>query len=712
MVYSWQKDLLGIPKEQILLHLYNAIINSSDNVHIDKRPSLEDAKKIVVYAMKKKKGIVSDFLDEKINVNFSGKEFDFSNFEKEYGPFVLHEAITNCQISGIEQNNYLNNLEQEVQGFNMCGKYIKYYNAKDPIYNGIYFVCGYDEDAVSNKKIDIENIVKTQYGTKSLRLDIHAEKLTEGAPYAIHQKIVHYCLNASTIRTLGNKFQLKNRINACSTWFVKNVTMLCRNAISKKLSNVDKLINKNALENFFPEQAKDELKTKGEGNPLDYIMHTNPERISIFRKNMVTMEDLVKKTFNLTSAKFVKPKDKYKNSNFVPVNKLIYETGCVCGITVPNSISSRLQNIMINECPEILFSQVSSNNNTTTFLYDSKYQPKLQQCYLIASKPHIFNREFQFEDLTSQYNNICIRGIHKNDLDKVFEEADKIGLKACVNIDTYYYAHSCSAKDFSDGNFIYPVAFPENHEKPFKDITNKLGIDVCYEPKMNEEKIHCLTSFYPTLDTIDDFKKWLSKHPEMLYYQSKAIATELTGLAARTGYGSPEKNSFSSVCMVLDGYYKDEIEFNVMKLKNPEYFKYSIDDIRKIGAEDVKQGKSTGLGTSSFGCTTSDFKRLFETTQYYNIPMCINEQKLLYNKIDDRSDITNRIYTLTFPSTYFSQINSFLEQLSKADSKHRLLPYDDLEKYNCNFSPVTSDQATMDKMGEECFRKALEENDR
>lgn len=711
MTYSWQKDLLFVPKEQILLHLYNAIISTTEDVHIDKRPTLDDAKKAVVYAIKKNNGIVSEFMGEKINVDFSKKEFDFSNFEKIYGPFTLHEAITNCQITGIERNNYLNKLEQEAASFNMYGKYIKYFNAKDPIYDGIYFVCGYDKDTILNKNLDIEKIVKTQFGKNNLRLDVHAEKLTGGSPYAVHQKIVHYCLNASTVRALCNKHDLTNRLDVCSTWFVKNISMLCRNASNDKLSPMDRMSNQSALMHFFPDQAKEELATKGEGNPLDYIMHTNPERISLFKKNMVSLEEMVKKTFDLPSVKFVKPKNKFENTNFVPVNKLIYTVDCVSAVSIPSSMAHRFQDILINECPEILFSQTTSSN-TTTFLYDAKYQTKLQQAYLIASNPEIFDRKFQFEDLSNQYTDICIRGIHRNDLNALFEEADKAGLKVCVNTDTYYYAHSCTAEEFSSANFIYPVAFPNNQANAFKSITDKLGIDVCYEPKVNEEKTHSLITFFPSLNTIDEFKKWLSKHPEMLYYQSKPVAAELTGSAAKTGYGSPENNRFSSICMVLDGYYKDEIGYNLLKLKHPEYFTYSIDDIRRIGAEEVKQGISKGLGTSSFGCTTADFERIFETAEHYNIPICINGEKLLYNKIDDRSDITDRSYTLTFPTSHSTEINSLLEQLSYLDSRDTLLSPDDLKKYNHNISPISVDAETIAKVGQEGLKRAMEEADR
>ena len=683
MVYAWQRDLLCVPREQLLLHLYNAIIDSTEGIHIDKRPTIEDAKRAITRASNTSNGKVIEFMGEEINVDFSNKKFDFTEFKKQYGPFVLREAITNSQISGMEMNSYLNNLEREAAMFNIQGKYIKYFNAKDPIYNGIYFVCGYDIDTITDKYLDIEKIVKTQSDGNRTRLDIHAEKLTGGSPYSVHQNVVHYCLGASTIRTLGNKYGIKSRINICSNAFINNIVMLCRNINNIKLPATSRMDNQIALNNFFPAQAEEELETKGEGLENEYIMHTNPERLPFFKKNMVSLDEIIKRTFDLKSAKIVKPKNKYKNTNFIPIKKLIFKTSNLLAVSIPNSSAHRLQEILLNECPEIYFSQATSPD-TTTFIYDAVYQTKLQHAYILAVKPQLFNREFQFDDLTNQYNEICTRGIHLNDIDKLFTEADKAGLKMCVNMDRYHYAHSCNAEDFSKANFIYPISFPNSQADKIQSITDKLGIQVVCEPKMNKEKVHGLMAVYANIESIKETKKWLSQHPEILYYQSKPVAAMLTGLAAETGFGSPEKNRFSSICLVFDSYYQNEIKHMLFRTRNPEFFKYSLSDIRAIGAEDVKQGKARGLGTSSFGCPNSDIDRLFDNTQYYNIPICISDEKLFYNMYDARSGMSDCSYTITFPSSYIEEMNSLLDQFSIIDMKDRLVSLNDFKKYNYN----------------------------
>ena len=265
MTYSWYKDLLGIPKEQILLYLYEIAIMSPNEVHIDKRPTLSDAKSAIVNALQNNNGKITEFLDEKINVDFSDKEFDFSEFEKQYGIKAVAELISKCQINGIERNNYLNNLIEEASIFNIYGQYIEYFDAKDPLYNGIYFVCGYDKDKILNKKIDIEEIVKTQNERGCSRMDIHAEKLIGGSPFAIHQQIVHYCLNASTIRTLTNKHQLSDKITTCSNQFINNIGMLCRQINDSNLSPAHKQQLSLTLQDFFRNQGEIEIQYKGKG---------------------------------------------------------------------------------------------------------------------------------------------------------------------------------------------------------------------------------------------------------------------------------------------------------------------------------------------------------------------------------------------------------------------------------------------------------------
>jgi hypothetical protein len=278
---------------------------------------------------------------------------------------------------------------------------------------------------------------------------------------------------------------------------------------------------------------------------------------------------------------------------------------------------------------------------------------------------------------------MCTHGIHYDDIDKLFAEAEKEKIKMCVNTDTYYFAHSTSGQDFDKGNFIYPISVPKSMNSAFQKITERLNIEVVDSPEINTDKAHGLITLYATLDSIDELKKWLSKHPDVLYFQAKPSVTQITGVGAETGWG-PGKNTQSSIFMVFDAYYKDEINYIFLKTKFPEYFKYSLEDIRNMGKQDVDEGKARGIGTSSFGASSADLDRIFATADHYNIPICINSNKPFYNTIDEKTGLNDMTYTITFPSTYTRQINQMLELIGREDRYDRMLPREELEKFNHN----------------------------
>lgn len=680
MTYSWIKDLFTIPKNYILLQLYAAATN--DYEKIGKQDIIEYAKRAVEYALRKDNGIVNEFLGVSIRVDFSGKEFDFSLFARAHGPIVLQNAIIKCQILGIEQDPYLSRLIRDVERFGLSATYTIYSAAHDPIYDGIYFICGYYAREVNDENLNIEEIYKTQYSSGKLRMNLHVEKITGGESFGIHQKVVHYCLNASTMKALRKKFGVEDRMDSCSSWFVKNITMLCRNIKDPKIGMTGQMENKLALENFFPVQVANEIRTGGEGEYDDYMLHTAPERIPLFQKNMMSLQNLVKKIYNLNHCVLVKPKIDEK-STFVPLEKLIFKTGHLTAVTLPQRLSKPFIDRMIKQCSEVLFSQ-AEGKESSTFIFDSRYQPKVQLAYLFVSKPYLEKRKIREEDSGDSYAYLYnTYGIYFHDLDRVFAEAAKQGIDLCINTEKYYFAHTANAEEFTQGNFVYPVCVPIRKTEAFRRIAEQNGIRVVEENIGNQEPAHGLICLYATLDSIDELKKWLSAHPEVCYFQAKASVTQLTGIGAKTGFG-PGKNTHSSICMVFDAYYKNEIEYIFLKTKFPQYFAYTLEDIRKLGEQDVLNGKAKGIGTSSFAAVSSDLERIFKTVQHYSIPVCINSDSVFYQVLDTKTGINDLLYTLTFPAVYRSEINSMIEQLADIDSADRLLSREDINKYIWN----------------------------
>ena len=83
-------------------------------------------------------------------------------------------------------------------------------------------------------------------------------------------------------------------------------------------------------------------------------------------------------------------------------------------------------------------------------------------------------------------------------------------------------------------------------------------------------------------DMLDPIKQEFAKHPEILFFQAKPVITRLR-VPDNQGYGSKEKNERSSVVIVYDAFYKKQVDIMYLRVKNPQLFSYSLNDIKKIG---------------------------------------------------------------------------------------------------------------------------------
>ena len=656
MVYSWTEDLLSLPKEQILLTLL-AVLG-------DSHASVDEA----AAAIQESGGQISCFRGKEIHVDLSREELDFSGFARVYGSSMLENAIMEMLVTAIHSNSYLSVLEDACREFGLFGRYMKYESTDDPIYKGVYFVCGYNLKTVTDPDLNISNIVKTQYGASRLRLDIHAEKVGGTCPYAVHQKTVHYCLNASTIRMLCHRFGVPC-IDACSAWFVKNIHMLCRNAFSNKLDPVGRGENKIALGNFFPRQSNVELAFAGRGDPLNYMIHTAPERIPLFKKDgMVKMETLVEHVFKLSNVKFSDPPKGSNESNHQGFMKLLYSTHRVSALTLSTAEGKALQTLLTESYPHILFSVAQSNEGMTVF-YESLHGAQFQQATVHARKSHLFARSYQLEQLERETASYYCIGVHLEDLDLLFSRADRAGLRLCINTKRNQFAHNATAADVESGNYICAVSYPMEQDAMMDAILADVRIRVYYRTEMNREKTCGLFVPYTSLEAVGAVKRWLAANPEIRYFQAKPVASSLSGTAAKTGFGSAAANRFSSIFFAIDARYEEQAECAFLKARHPEYFKYTPSDIRKLG------------GTASVAVPSGDLPRLFQTAQDYDLPVCVDPDRVLHGIIDPKHGISDSTYTLMFPTAHTAQWESILWQIAEIDRNDRLVKPDDLNIY-------------------------------
>lgn len=674
--YSFSKDLLFLKKEKILLCLYNAVLKSTDKVHIDQKPTLEDAKN----AIAQNNGMIDTFCGEKIDVNLSGSELDITAFAERYGVEVANNAITEMQKQSISQNTYLNNLIEEADSFSIPGKYYLYYNCTDPTYAGIYFVCGYDANTVANKNLNLEQLYIDQMSDSACRLDLHVEKLTGANPFTAHQNIIHYCQRASVIRALCNMNHFDQRIDRAEKFFVSAIFMMCRNMMDKNMSFEHREENREALGRYFLAEGPAQITGKENDAGSSYLLHVNPERISPFRKNMLSLENLVKRTFDLKNIEFEKlnPDKEYN----VVLPDLLFKTGNIMCINVENQFKNDfLSKLNI----EKVYFTTAKNGNKTTFLFDAKRNQDVQQMFLDVTKRDIIEGTENREDFFNHTTDTALVGIKYNDIDKMVEMLKKANINFCIS-NTKFFSRTTSREDYKNANFSYDLAIPANQRKNVSKIAEINNINLITEITENKEPLPRVVESIAKLESIDEIKKWLSKHPDVLYYQSKPVAAQLTGTAAETGFGG-KANFFSSIVMAFDGKYQKEIEYLFLKASHPQYFKYSMSDIMKIGKEDaIKNGKPDSKGISTFAATMYDLVRIFINADKFNIPMAINDANIYYNLLDSQIGFNDNSISVSFPTKYASKVSQILNEIATHDIYDKVLPADEIERYNYNKS--------------------------
>lgn len=672
--YSFSKDLLFLKKEKILLCLYNAALESTNKDHTDKKPTLEDAKNAIAQS----NGIIDTFCGEKINVNLNGSELNITEFTELYGVEAANNVIIEMHKQAISQNTFLNNLIEEADSFSIPGKYYLYYNCSDPAYAGIYFVCGYDANTVANNKLNLEQLYIDQVIEGVDKLDLHVEKLTGANPFNAHQNVIHYCQRASVIRALCNMNRFNGRINRAERFFVSAIFMMCRNMRDKNMSFEHREENREALGRYFLAEGPAQMKGETDAASSSYLLHVNPERISLFRKNMLSLENLTKRVFDLKNVEFEKinPDKEYN----VVLPELLFKTGNMMCINVRNQFKYTFFN-KLNE--EKVYFTTAKNGDKTAFLFDAKYYQDVQQIFLDVTKRDIVEGIENREDFFNHTTDTALVGIKYNDIDKIVAMLKKANINFCIS-DTKFFSRTTSREDYKNANFSYDLAIPANQRKNVSKIAEMNNINLITEITENKEPLPRVVELIVKLESIDEIKKWLSKRPDVLYYQSKPVAAQLTGTAAETGFGG-KANFFSSIVMAFDGKYQKEIEYLFLKASHPQYFKYSMSDIEKIGKEDaIKNRKPDSEGISTFAATMYDLVRIFINSEKFNIPMAINDKEIYYNLLDSQIGFNDNSISVSFPSKYSEKVGQILNDIAAHDIYDKVLPADEIERYNYN----------------------------
>ncbi len=352
---------------------------------------------------------------------------------------------TNKEIS---ENKYISNLVQEASNFNMYGAYVKYTKADNPQNNGIYFICGYDAKKVLDKNANIEKMYERQCNSKVFRTDIHLTKITDQSPFNVHQDVMNYCLHASTLRGICNKYSFDKNLKYVSPSFLSMLEAFYLNSIDKRLSYSDQVKNSKLTEVFLKTEGEREFLFNGDTGDGPEV-HMKPEKLDKKCPNMVSMEELTYKTLGTEQ------------------------------MVVTLDMLPRIKQ-ELNKHPEILYFQAkpvvtklkmpdnqgfgSKEANTSTgvyLLYDAFYRKQMDIIYLKAKYPQCFKNSI--EDIRAKGKGTCSFGISIADISSVFKAAEEKGIPICLDVKKLYF--NCDRSVSPNKNVAgYTVTIPKDEK--------------------------------------------------------------------------------------------------------------------------------------------------------------------------------------------------------------------------------------------------------
>ena len=363
---------------------------------------------------------------------------------------------TNKEIS---ENKYISNLVEEASGFGMFGAYVKYTKAENPQNNGIYFVCGYDAKDVLNKNTNIEKVYEKQMNSKVMRTDLHITKITNQSPFNVHQDVMNYCLHASTLRGLCNKYGFDKKLQYVSPPFVTMLEVFYLNSINKNLSYTQQLKSAKLAETFLKTEGEREWLLNGDTGDGPEV-HMRPEKLDKKCPNMVSMEELTYKTLGteqITLTLDLLPKFK-QELNKHPEILYFQAKPAVTRLKVPDGQG---------------FGSKEENTFTSVIiLYDAFYSKQVDLMYLKAKFPQCFKYSIEDIKAKSKTNGTCSFGVSIADLENIFKEAEARGIPICIDVKKLYF--NCDRSVSPNKNIAgYTITIPKD-EKYIQQMDNIL----------------------------------------------------------------------------------------------------------------------------------------------------------------------------------------------------------------------------------------------
>ena len=362
-------------------------------------------------------------------------------------------------IDQISKNKYINNLVQEAGSFGMFGTYVNYMTAENPANNGIYFICGYRKDVVMDKNANIEQLYEKQGQSETFRTDLYITKITNQSPFNVHQRVMNYCLHASTLRALQNKYNYNKELKYVSTSFLKFLEVFYLNSTSGKLSFTEQRRNEIVLQEYLKSQGDKEFLLNGQTGDGPEV-HMRPEKLDKKCPNMLSMDDLTYRTF--------------KTSRMVIRTDMLQ--------TIKNELNKRRYIKYFQAKPVIAKLKVPDNQGfgskeantlgSIMFLFDSQYDKEMDLVYIKAAYPHCFR--YSLDDVKAVGGGTCSFGVSLQDMGVVFENAQSRNIPLCLDVKKLYFSPD---NQYSPNNVAgFTVTISTRHKELMDNVLVDLAI--------------------------------------------------------------------------------------------------------------------------------------------------------------------------------------------------------------------------------------------
>lgn len=342
----------------------------------------------------------------------------------------------------------------------------------------------------------------------------------------------------------------------------------------------------------------------------------------------------------------------------------------------------------------------------------------IEQMYMEQGRTNRFRADIHITKITDQspfnaHQDIVNYCLHASTLRGI---ANKVGFnKTFKNVSTSFvtmaemlYLNSTDSRlsylERKRNEFTLEEFFKREGDREFLlDGETGDGPDMHMRPEKIDKKIPNMVSLeelsYKTLatermvisyDMLEKMKQEFAKHPNILFFQAKPVITKLN-MPDNQGFGSKSKNERSSVVIVYDAYYKKQVDLMYLKVKHPQCFEYSLNDIKK-------QGK----GTCSFGVGAKDLASVFKKAKEQKIPICLDVKKLYFNCNKSYSPTNVAGYTVTIAKDDIMRMDNILTSEAVCEKNRRILKQDDIQKYSYNPKDNITKGDTEYNVNEDC----------